>query len=237
MDQVVEEYMMVTFQKKDKYNSQIVLQRQRELQIQLIIPIDKLTKGRFQDNFEFLQWFKKFFDANYDGRDYDALTARDNLPMGFGSGAGVANKSIGGIVRKQPNNATAVPNRTTINNTTTAKSLTARVPPRTQQPPSARGPSTGNSINKSSESGLNNQVSNQQIDQLSKQIEDMRLNLEGLEKERDFYFNKLRDIEILCQDTQEKQPNPLTEKILEILYATEDGFAPPDEIPPEDEEY
>ncbi|KAG8170414.1 hypothetical protein JTE90_012664, partial [Oedothorax gibbosus] len=33
------------------------------------IPVDKLIKGRFQDNFEFLQWFKKFFDANYGGQD------------------------------------------------------------------------------------------------------------------------------------------------------------------------
>ena len=37
-----------------------------------IIQIDKIVKGRFQDNFEFIQWFKKFFDANYDGRPYDA---------------------------------------------------------------------------------------------------------------------------------------------------------------------
>ena len=37
-----------------------------------IIPVDRLVKGRFQDNFEFIQWFKKFFDANYDGREYDA---------------------------------------------------------------------------------------------------------------------------------------------------------------------
>ncbi|KAI9585215.1 hypothetical protein GQX74_001062 [Glossina fuscipes] len=42
-----------------------------------IIPIDKLIKGDFQHNFEFLQWFKEFFDANYDGRDYDASAARD----------------------------------------------------------------------------------------------------------------------------------------------------------------
>jgi RP/EB family microtubule-associated protein len=34
--------------------------------------VDRLVKGRFQDNFEFIQWFKKFFDANYDGRPYDA---------------------------------------------------------------------------------------------------------------------------------------------------------------------
>ena len=52
-----------------------------------IIPIDKLIKGRFQDNFEFLQWFKKFFDANYNGQDYDAVGARENMPMGVGSGA------------------------------------------------------------------------------------------------------------------------------------------------------
>lgn len=49
-----------------------------------VIPVDKLVKGRFQDNFEFLQWFKKFFDANYDGREYDAYEARGFVPLGSG---------------------------------------------------------------------------------------------------------------------------------------------------------
>lgn len=47
--------------------------------------MDKLTKGRFQDNFEFLQWFKKFFDANYDGREYDAFDARGGFTVGSGA--------------------------------------------------------------------------------------------------------------------------------------------------------
>lgn len=47
--------------------------------------MDKLIKGRFQDNFEFLQWFKKFFDANYDGREYDPLEARFGIPLGIGA--------------------------------------------------------------------------------------------------------------------------------------------------------
>ncbi len=38
--------------------------------------MERLVKGRFQDNFEFLQWFKKFFDANYDGKEYDPQLAR-----------------------------------------------------------------------------------------------------------------------------------------------------------------
>lgn len=48
--------------------------------------MDKLIKGRFQDNFEFLQWFKKFFDANYDGiREYDAFDARGGFTIGSGA--------------------------------------------------------------------------------------------------------------------------------------------------------
>lgn len=41
-----------------------------------IIPVEKLVKGRFQDNLDFIQWFKKFFDANYDGKAYDPVEAR-----------------------------------------------------------------------------------------------------------------------------------------------------------------
>ncbi|KAH8290280.1 hypothetical protein KR054_001551 [Drosophila jambulina] len=33
------------------------------LKLDKTVPIDRLIKGRFQDNFEFLQWFKKFFDS------------------------------------------------------------------------------------------------------------------------------------------------------------------------------
>lgn len=79
----------------------------------------RLIKGRFQDNFEFLQWFKKFFDANYDGRDYDAAVAREGLPMGMGAGSGgggggaTAGKSMStnGLVAKKPAVSSAMPRR------------------------------------------------------------------------------------------------------------------------------
>ena len=35
-----------------------------------------------------------------------------------------------------------------------------------------------------------------QIEELGQQVLDMKLTIEGLEKERDFYFGKLRDIEV-----------------------------------------
>jgi microtubule-associated protein, RP/EB family len=48
----------------------------------------------------------------------------------------------------------------------------------------------------------------------------MKLTTEALEKERDFYFGKLRDIEVLCQEAPPSDSN-LIEKITAILYATE----------------
>jgi len=78
------------------------------------------------------------------------------------------------------------------------------------------------------------------IEDLNNQMMDMKLTVEGLEKERDFYFGKLRDVEVLCQEN-EGAGGDIVRKILDILYQTEDGFAVPDEEecppPPEDEEY
>ena len=53
----------------------------------------------------------------------------------------------------------------------------------------------------------------------------MKLEMDGLERERDFYFNKLRDIEIMLQDIEESgQGTELTSAIFKILYATAEGF-------------
>ncbi len=48
----------------------------------------------------------------------------------------------------------------------------------------------------------------------------LRLAVDGLEKERDFYFGKLRDIEVITHDADD-ETNPTIERITKILYATE----------------
>lgn len=52
------------------------------------------------------------------------------------------------------------------------------------------------------------------------QLMDMKMTVDGLEKERDFYFAKLRDIELICQE-HEDENNTVISKIRDILYATE----------------
>lgn len=49
---------------------------------------------------------------------------------------------------------------------------------------------------------------------------DLKVTVHSLEKERDFYFGKLRDIELICQEN-ESENNQVLAKIIEILYATE----------------
>ena len=65
------------------------------------MPVDRLIKGRFQDNFEFLQWFKKFFDANYDGREYDAIESRFGIQLGQGAIQNELGVGDAGIAKRQ----------------------------------------------------------------------------------------------------------------------------------------
>merc|ERR1719195_1911592 len=55
-----------------------------KLNVDKAVQVDRLVKGRFQDNFEFAQWFNKFFMANYDGSPYNAFDVRNCVPLGSG---------------------------------------------------------------------------------------------------------------------------------------------------------
>jgi RP/EB family microtubule-associated protein len=71
----------------------------------------------------------------------------------------------------------------------------------------------------------------QTINTLTKQLTEMRLTTDEMEKERDFYFTKLRDIEMATQHVTDPTllNSDLFKQITEILYKTEDGFEIPQE--------
>jgi len=190
----------------------------KKMNVDKIVAVDKLVKGRFQDNFEFLQWFKKFFDANYGGQEYDAQEMRGGTNLGSGG---------------KPK---AAPARS-------YQPATSNMPKRS---PAARAPISrpagGGRAPASHTNGISANAQ-AQIEDLNAQLMEMKLTVEGLEKERDFYFGKLRDVEVIAQEEENAPTSESTtfvQKILGVLYATEDGFAVPDEDevpPPPEEEY
>ena len=183
--------------------------------------INRLVKGRFQDNFEFLQWFKKFFDANYDGREYNAMEARSGVCIGAGA-AGPANSGSGSTLNSR------MPAQRPIANTRPV----GRAAPTTRVAPVKAAPIRRTQNNNSH--GIDQTAEDlQKFEELEARMSEMKITIDSLERERDFYYGKLRDIEVLCQsnDAINDEKNLITDKILEILYATEEGFAVPDESP------
>merc|ERR1719378_1723178 len=224
--------------KKVKFNTKLeheyinnfkVLQASfKKMNVDKIVPVDRLIKGKFQDNFEFLQWFKKFFDANYGGQEYDALDMRGGEDVGTSTNKPAA-RSMGA-----PKPSSGMPKRSPANRTQMTSRPTAR-----QGGPGVGGGGGGGGMRSQNGGMAMDAQAHSQIEDLNTQILEMKLTIEGLEKERDFYFGKLRDVEVLCQENEDTGTE-LQAKVLNILYATEDGFAVPDEDdvpPPPEEEY
>lgn len=147
------------------------------------ITVESLVKCRMQDNLEFLQWAKKFWDQHYPGGDYDAVGRRK------GSGAPAAAPRVG--------------------------SGGARRGGTTPSGPAARPRVAASAGGGPGVAALNQEIASQ------------REAIAGLEKERDFYFAKLRDIELLLQSAVEADPelekddDSLVKHIQGILYSTE----------------
>ncbi|GAP88923.1 putative RP EB family microtubule-associated protein [Rosellinia necatrix] len=162
------------------------------------IPVEALTKCKMQDNLEFLQWTKKFWDQYFPGGDYDAVGRRKGgtLPP-TGHGPRAATSSATAAARRGGTTPTAG----------------ARL--------GVKAAGGGGAASAA----------------LLQENATLKETVVGLERERDFYFSKLRDIELLIQQAVEedpeleKQEDGLIKQIQAILYSTEEGF----EIPAEGE--
>ncbi len=69
--------------------------------------------------------------------------------------------------------------------------------------------------------GASGGANGKKVTELQNELAEVKLTADTLEKERDFYFGKLRDIEVLLQNYQD-QDIPQVEMVMKILYATED---------------
>lgn len=166
----------------------------RKHDIDRTIPVEQLIKCKMQDNLEFLQWTKRYWDRYFPGGDYDALAKRK------GAGVGAAP-------------AMAPTARATNNTSTARRPAAAAAAPRatSRQMGGGGGGGGGAAVNAA----------------MQQENTALKETVQGLERERDFYFSKLRDIELLIQQAMEAEPaleeedGSLLKQIQLILYSTE----------------
>jgi len=168
------------------------------------IDVGKLVKGKYQDNLEFLQWMKRYYDLHSSDAEYDAVERRKQAS---GGKAPAQTSSVPKTVQKPA--ATKAPKAAPAPAKTTAVA-----------PKPAPSKMTTSTPKKDTKVGTAPAKDGGKVQELSQQVAELKLTSEGLEKERDFYFAKLRDIEINCQSAD--QSSELVQSLLRILYATDD---------------
>ncbi|KAJ1961549.1 microtubule integrity protein mal3 [Dipsacomyces acuminosporus] len=176
-------------------------------------PVDptRLMKCRFQDNFEFLQWLKRFWDSYYSGQHYDAVGRRKGRAVEV---SGPRPRSSASSARSSSASAFH------------AKPVASRVSA-ARPPPGGARTAAIRSASRTGAGAAGAGANTQQLQELTRQVNDAKVLIETAEKERDFYFTKLREIEVYLQQAQVEpgsEVEAMASHIQSILYSTDDGF-------------
>jgi len=170
--------------------------------IQKVIPIERLIKARFQDNLEFLQWFHQFFASTWSGEPYDAEARRKRSK----TAPNTRN------VRRKPSAAPPI---------SSGKENFGRA---AQQRSGGGAPSEAlRAENKTLRSQVESMSESQEklrnkLRTLDNEHKDLSRVAKDIEKERDFYFNKVLQVEEVCKASADANQE-YVQKILKILYA------------------
>lgn len=246
-------------------NFKILQQAFNECKILKHIEVEKLTKGKYQDNLEFLQWLKKFFDENKMQYDYNPLSRRANQELEICKEIKSVNvnnskpRSISPSVKlpiKNSGKENVSKTKLLENNLITIKEGCVDKIDKIEKnekidkvdkiektttldeveiPVKANYPVE--EVEASTTSVVNNQhiedatdilrqhyqerldISHDEIAKLKFEISTLKMSMSEIGMQRDFYFSKLRDIEMLATRPNNLDQNGLINIIKEILFS------------------
>lgn len=204
------------------------------------VNVERLMKCRLQDNLEFLQWFGKLWcDHNKDFTFASSSNRTSSRPSLVSSTS--RSRSRQSSASSRPS-LSASGSLQAASNTAATSSVSSSTLKQSSRVGSYNTPINSHHNIQRQQQQQQQQATNEQINKLKKELSSLNSTLDdminlknGLEIERDFYFNKLRDIEIICQDIKHSKNAAnvsvldLVNDLMEIMYTTEDGFLPPDQ--------
>ncbi|AET37501.1 microtubule-binding protein BIM1 Ecym_1259 [Eremothecium cymbalariae DBVPG len=232
--------------------------------IEKTVFVDRLVKCRFQDNLEFLQWLKKFWAQNKDESMYDPVSRRKSArPLSMRGPVSVQQAAVQPAHKRR--SLASYPSSNTAGMSSAGSNAKLMQKVRQNGVNSIAGNNGGNEAGLGigvvaatrvssggtrrpapiAQSPLANEqmaalkaelrTANGKIEKMNEDVTQFQDAITIMERERDFYFGKLRDIEILVQSTHDlfkegvynddpQELNRLIGKINQILYSTEEGF-------------
>lgn len=169
------------------------------------VEVERLVKCRLQDNLELLQWMKKYWRENKDTTvPYDGPARRrvTSGPSGSVTSRAPLRTAVGHLNASRPRVVSAA-----------AGGYGAASPGSGRTTPIFSGTSDHRQP---------------EFEAAVEELKEYKILVTSLQAERNFYFNKLREIEVLCEQTgTDDSTVPVVElvgQIQAILYRTEEGF-------------
>lgn len=223
-------------------NYKILQMAMNKTNVRKHVDVDKLIRAKYQDNLEFCQWLKAFYEqaAPAARDDYNPLQRR---LIGRGGsknldGIFLPNKKISSSVtsssapRRRPSLSASPSRRTSSASVSSGNSNAAPL-----RSSASNGPNIPKTFTTKPRTPMSSAPSNKRTVELEAERDELirkndilkrknaetDLILENIEKERDFYFDKLRGIEVMLQVHEEKpdskDPEALIQRIFKVLYA------------------
>jgi len=203
------------------------------------IDANKLTKAKYQDNLELLQWFKRYYEVNASGDEYDGEARRRSCKSGAGraparktkrtgsnsSSAAAAGSAGGGATRKSLGAAGARARAARSAESGESSNAAPRRRPTTTTTTNTNTNNSGNAARARAAPARTRAAparggaaASSRIRSLEQTVAEQQATIESQEKELLMYFGKLRSVEIVCQELEAKHPEVISQ-ILAKLYA------------------
>jgi hypothetical protein len=233
------------------------------------IEVAKLTKGKYQDNLEFLQWMKRYYDQKNSIVDYDPIARRNNCDLEFGNeNSSIMNKkrdlsktqsnvSVLKSVKSEKNfgsnsslNLKTIKKDIDVNKENKCEEIIKVKAVKDIDPEEVSKNEKDNcgiiftyinleseivkkedigkldvdTLNEANEKNKQQyqeklDIANDEISKYKNEINTLKVSISEIGRERDFYFTKLRDFEMLVTKNPALEKEDLMKLMGNILYA------------------
>ncbi|XP_017029154.1 microtubule-associated protein RP/EB family member 1 [Drosophila kikkawai] len=183
----------------------------KKMSVEKFIPIERLVKGQFTDNLEFLKWFKKFYNANDKSKDNACSEVHEDTSL---------------FLDTSKNDSNLILDETK----TDSSFALAGTDQYLEEESEAQGDGMPEPMTEADFSFTTDQPLEEEEEAMSSEDAGLQMTSSMLLlvwMERDFYYSKLRRIQVLCGESECPEEKAVLQRILDIVKSSAHDYALP----------